>query len=92
MPLPVANRWPERVRPVPLVYAAVAIFGVISGFLLNEFGSRYPVETVLVAILLCGVATLCWAGARMLRDAARQVDELLDDELGRRESRSDRGA
>lgn len=90
MPLPIANRWPERVRPVPFAYAVVAIFGVISGFLLNEFGSRYPVETVLVATLICGVATLCWAGARMLRDAARRVDELVDDELGRRVSRGDR--
>ncbi|WET78164.1 hypothetical protein P3102_29470 [Amycolatopsis sp. QT-25] len=61
---------------------AVAVTGVASGFLLNEFGSRYPVETVLVAILSCGVATLCWAGARMLRDASAKVDALLG-EVGR---------
>nr|WP_246481230.1 hypothetical protein [Amycolatopsis umgeniensis] len=51
--------------------------------MLNEFGSRYPVETVLVAILICGVVTLCWAGVRMLRDASMRVDALLEDELGR---------
>ncbi|OLZ50508.1 hypothetical protein BS329_18955 [Amycolatopsis coloradensis] len=66
-----------------LTYTAVAVFGVASGFLLNEFGSRYPVETVLVVILVCGVATLCWAGVRMLRDASTRVDTLLDEELGR---------
>ncbi|WP_181777399.1 hypothetical protein [Amycolatopsis pittospori] len=66
-----------------LTYVAVAVFGVASGFLLNEFGARYPVETVLVAILVCGVATLCWAAVRMLRDASRRVDTLLEDELGR---------
>ncbi|EME64547.1 hypothetical protein [Amycolatopsis decaplanina] len=64
-------------------YTAVAVCGVASGFLLNEFGSRYPVETVLVAILICGVATLSWAGVRMLRDASGRVDALLEDELGR---------
>lgn len=63
-------------------YTAVAVSGVASGFLLNEFGSRYPVETVLVAILICGVVTLCWAGVRMLRDASGKVAALLDDELG----------
>jgi threonine/homoserine/homoserine lactone efflux protein len=92
MPLPIANRRPRRVHPVPLAYVVAAGFGVVSGFMLNEFGSRYPVETALVAILICGVATLCWAGARMLRDAARRVDELIDEELGRHESRSDRAA
>ncbi|MFJ8917556.1 hypothetical protein [Amycolatopsis sp. NPDC102389] len=65
-------------------YFVVAVFGVASGFLLNEFGSRYPVETVLVAILICGVATLCWAGVRLLRDASGKVDALIEDELGRR--------
>ncbi|MER6668208.1 hypothetical protein ABT256_26900 [Amycolatopsis japonica] len=64
-------------------YVVVAVFGVASGFLLNEFGSRYPVETVLVAILICGVATLCWAGVRMLREASGRVEALIDDELGR---------
>ncbi|HET6287855.1 MAG TPA: hypothetical protein VFG15_14035 [Amycolatopsis sp.] len=59
-------------------YTAVAVTGVASGFLLTEFGSRYPVETVLVAILIRGVATLGWAGARMLRDASGKVDALLD--------------
>lgn len=98
MPLPIANRRPRRIRPVPLAYAVAAGFGVVSAFLfdgfslLNEFGSRYPVETVLVAILICGVATLCWAGAQMLRDAARHVDELIDEELRRRESRDDQAA
>ncbi|EMD22643.1 hypothetical protein [Amycolatopsis azurea] len=62
-------------------YTAVAVCGVVSGFLLNEFGSRYPVETALVVILVCGVATLCWAGVRMLRDASGRVDALLEDEL-----------
>ncbi|KZB83803.1 hypothetical protein [Amycolatopsis regifaucium] len=63
-------------------YITVAVAGVASGFLLSEFGSRYPVETVLVVILICGVATLCWAGVRMLRDSSGKVDALLDDELG----------
>jgi threonine/homoserine/homoserine lactone efflux protein len=67
---------------VSLNYVLVAVLGVASGFLLNEFGARHPVETVLVAILICGVATLCWAAVRMLRDASRKVDTLLDDELG----------
>ncbi|WP_410603288.1 hypothetical protein [Amycolatopsis sp. lyj-90] len=66
-----------------ITYTAVAVFGVASGFLLNEFGSRYPVETALVVILAAGVATLCWAGVRMLRDASRRVDTLLEEELGR---------
>lgn len=63
-------------------YVAVAVSGAASGFLLNEFGARYPVETALVVILICGVATLCWAGARILRDASGRVDALIDDELG----------
>ncbi|WP_414939240.1 hypothetical protein [Amycolatopsis sp. cmx-11-51] len=58
------------------------MFGVASGFLLNEFGSRYPVETALVVILVCGVVTLCWVGVRTLRAASRRVDVLLEDELG----------
>ncbi len=66
-----------------LNHVLVAALGVASGFLLNEFGARYPVETVLVAILLCGVATLCWAVVRMFRDASRKVDTLLEDELVR---------
>lgn len=81
MSLPIANRRPQRVRPIPLTYVVVAVFGVASGFLLNEFGSRYPVETVLVVLLVCGVVTLCWAGVRTLRDASVKVDALLDDEL-----------
>ncbi|WP_410650654.1 hypothetical protein [Amycolatopsis sp. cmx-4-54] len=64
-------------------YVAVAVSGAASGFLLNEFGARYPVETALVVILICGVATLCWAGGRILRDASGRVEALFDDELGR---------
>ncbi|KFU78591.1 hypothetical protein SAMN04489729_6635 [Amycolatopsis lurida] len=64
-------------------YVAIAVFGAVSGFLLNEFGARHPVETALVVILICGVATLCWAGTRLLRDASGRVEALLDDELGR---------
>ncbi|WP_410654290.1 hypothetical protein [Amycolatopsis sp. lyj-112] len=84
MSLPIANHRPQRVRPVPLAYAVVAVFGLAAGFLLNEFGSRYPVETALVVLLVCGVATLCWAGVRLLRDASAKVDALLDDELSGR--------
>ncbi|OXM44932.1 hypothetical protein [Amycolatopsis alba] len=64
-------------------YFAVAVCGGVSGFLLNEFGSRYPVETALVVILAAGVVTLCWAGVRLLRDASGRVDAVLEDELGR---------
>ncbi|MFD6066815.1 MULTISPECIES: hypothetical protein [Amycolatopsis] len=64
-------------------YVAIAVSGAASGFLLNEFGARYPVETALVVILICGVVTLCWAGTRLLRDASGRVEALLDDELGR---------
>ncbi|RSN20095.1 hypothetical protein DMC63_13510 [Streptomyces sp. WAC 05977] len=63
-------------------YVAIAVSGAASGFLLNEFGTRYPVETALVVVLICGVVTLCWAGTRLLRDASGRVDALLDDELG----------
>ncbi len=71
----------------PLSYAIVLLAGVVSGFLAAEYGDvllRHPVENVLVAGLLAGVLTLCWAGRQLLHTAARRVDVALEEELGSR--------
>ncbi|MEC3978382.1 hypothetical protein [Amycolatopsis sp. H20-H5] len=54
-------------------------------FLVLRFGGvvlAYPVESLLVAILVCAIGTLVWACRELLRDAARRVDSILDEELG----------
>jgi len=70
-----------------LSYAIVLFSGMVSGFLVAEYGDvllRYPVESVLVAGLLAGVLTLGWAGRQLMRSAARRVDAVFDEELSPR--------
>lgn len=72
---------------LPLSYAIVLFAGLVSGFLVAQYGDvllRYPVESVLVAGLLAGVLTLGWAARQLLRAAAKRVDAALDEELGPR--------
>jgi hypothetical protein len=70
-----------------LSHAIVLFVGLVSGFLVVQYGDvllRYPVESVLVAGLLAGVITLGWAARQLLRSAAERVDAALDEELGAR--------
>lgn len=71
----------------PLSYAIVLSAGLVTGFLAAEYGDvllSHPVESVLVAGLLAGVLTLCWAGWQLLRSAAHHVDVVFEEELGSR--------
>ncbi|MEV4601078.1 hypothetical protein AB0K15_27220 [Amycolatopsis sp. NPDC049253] len=64
-----------RVREVPLSYVGTLLVGVVIGILLAEFGGlfvRFPVESVLVLVLVCSVAVLGWACREMLRDLVRR--------------------
>src|SRR6266498_3994050 len=67
MSRPASARAVGRTARSPLSYAIVLFSGMVSGFLVAEYGDvllRYPVESVLVAGLLAGVLTLGWAGRR----------------------------
>ena len=70
-----------------LSYSIVLFAGVVSGFLVAQYGDvllRYPVESILVAGLLAGAFTLGWAGWQLLRSAAHHVDAVFDEELASR--------
>ncbi|MEW2507431.1 hypothetical protein ACQPXB_39985 [Amycolatopsis sp. CA-161197] len=64
-----------RVREVSLSYVGTLLIGVVIGILLAEFGGlfvRFPVESVLVLVLVCSVAVLGWACREMLHDLVRR--------------------
>lgn len=85
MPSPLYWRAGAR-RSSWVSYGAVLVVGVIFGLGAEEIGdlaARYPVEGALLAVMGAGVVTLGWAGWRLLADAARRVDAIMDEELGR---------
>lgn len=89
MRAPSIVRWAGSPRAAVLGLVAA----VLLGFLVLRFGGvilDHPVESVLVAILVCAVVTLFWACRELLRDASRRIDSILDEELGPRGRRDDR--
>ncbi|MFI5609058.1 hypothetical protein [Amycolatopsis sp. NPDC051903] len=64
-----------RVREVPLSHLVTLLIGVVIGIVLAEFGDlfvRFPVESALVAVLVCSVVVLGWACREMLGDLVRR--------------------
>ncbi|WP_326565636.1 hypothetical protein VSH64_27630 [Amycolatopsis rhabdoformis] len=64
-----------RVREVPLSYVGTLLAGIAIGILLAEFGDlflRFPVESVLVLVLVCSVVVLGWACREMLHELVQR--------------------
>ncbi|MGW4485683.1 hypothetical protein ACWEOE_17815 [Amycolatopsis sp. NPDC004368] len=64
-----------RVREVPLSYVGTLLIGVVIGILVAEFGDlfvRFPVESVLVLVLVCSVLVLGWACREMLHELVQR--------------------
>lgn len=85
--MPSSQYWRAGARRSSWVsYAAVLVVGVVFGLLAEEIGglvARYPVESVLLAVMGAGVVTLAWSGWQLLHGAARRVEAIMDEELGR---------
>jgi MFS family permease len=65
-----------RIRAIPLTYLGTLVIGMVLGVLIAEFGDlfwRFPVESVLVVVLVCSVVVLGWACREMLLDLVRRA-------------------
>ncbi|QRP47539.1 hypothetical protein [Amycolatopsis sp. FDAARGOS 1241] len=64
-----------RVRGISLSHLGTLLIGVVIGIVLAKFGDvfvRFPVESALVAVLVCSVVVLGWACREMLGDLVRR--------------------